>query len=147
MKKSIFYFGFLATFLLGMLSCQKDSSKGASILLETGITQNNLILQPESTTNTGTVLFEGQIVARRTDTVMLPEYKEMFTKNLSLEAIVYDSRNGYLGLNVVPPIHSTTVTGYSCPQGSQNCNDVAILDMGGVRRGIMSWITAMLGFN
>jgi hypothetical protein len=147
MKKSIFYFGFLATFLLGMLSCQKDSSNGSSILLETGITPTNLILQTESTTNTGTVLFEGSIVARRTDTVMLPEYRDIFTKNLSLEAIVYDSRNGYLGLTVVPPIHATTVIGHSCPQGSQNCNDVAILDMGDVRRGIMSWITGMLGFN
>jgi hypothetical protein len=144
MKKVIFYFSFLATF--SFLSCQKDSS-----ISDRGITQSNNGLFSESSVNVGTVLFEGPIVARRTDAAMLPAYRDLFTKNVNIEAIVLDSRNGYLGLTVMPPAHVVYATGYSCPQGSQNCNleNVAILDMGDIRdggRGVMSWLSAVLGF-
>lgn len=145
MKKIIFYFSFLATF--SFLSCQKDSSIATSVISNEGSNSSF----SENSVNVGTVIFEGPIVARRTDEDMLPAYKELFRKNQNIEAIVLDSRGNYFGLTVMPPAHVAYATGYSCPQGSQNCNleNVAILDMSDIRdggRGVMSWLSAVLGF-
>jgi hypothetical protein len=146
MKKTILYFSIFTTF--SFLSCQKDTSR----LIDADDTQANSSLSIEGSMNLSNIVFHGSIVARRTDTDMSPAYKELFTKNINIEAVVLNSRGNYYGLTVMPPAHVTYATGYSCPQGSQSCNleNVAMLDMSDIRddgRGIMSWITAILGFN